>query len=129
MQLAVIIFRNESGKILLQFRDSNAPTMPLQWSFFGGEVDADETVEEAMMREAMEELDINIAPEDLRLLATEQHTDELTRTVHFYEYTKPIRWNDISIHEGAGAAFLSKEEVATMQDATETAKYFVAKYA
>lgn len=130
IQLPCIIFRNDEGKILLQYRDSGAPTQPLKWSFFGGRTEQDrETVEQGIIREVFEELAMNISEENIRLLGDEIHTEESERHIYFFEYIQPITWKDIQVHEGAGAAFLSKEEILQMSDTTETAKYFVGKYA
>lgn len=113
----------------MQYRDSGAPTCPLMWSFFGGVADSEEeTVEAAIIREVKEELDIDIAKEDFRLLGDEVHSEESERHMFLFEYIKPITWKDVEIYEGAGAAFLSKEEILQMRDTTETAKYFVGKY-
>jgi 8-oxo-dGTP pyrophosphatase MutT (NUDIX family) len=130
LRLPCIIFRNREGKILLQYRDSGAPTQPLKWSFFGGSTDSDEeSVEQGILREVKEELNLDISEEDLRLLGDEVHAEESERHIFFFEYTKPITWEDVEVHEGAGAAFLSKEEILQMPETTETAKYFVGKYA
>jgi len=128
-RLSVIIFRNNEGKILLQYRDSGAPAAALMWSFFGGNAEGDETAEEAILREVQEELRIHIDSSELHLLANEVHTEECERNVFFFECTRPVSWNAIDVHEGAGAAFLSKEEIATMGSITETARYFVSTYA
>ncbi|MAE68483.1 MAG: NUDIX hydrolase [Candidatus Peribacteraceae bacterium] len=129
-RLSVIIFRDGKGKILLQYRDSGAPTSPLMWSFFGGSADhQDETEQQAIVREIKEELGLDISEEHLRLLTNEIHGEGEERNVFFFEYTQPISWNDIGVYEGAGAAFLTKEEILQMKETTETAKYFVGKYA
>ncbi|MDJ0512851.1 MAG: NUDIX domain-containing protein [Methyloceanibacter sp.] len=52
---AVILFDNRR-RILLQHRTDDAPTFPGYWSFFGGGVEPGETLEQAAVREAHEEL-------------------------------------------------------------------------
>jgi|TARA_Y100000310_G_scaffold71946_2_gene67890 8-oxo-dGTP pyrophosphatase MutT (NUDIX family) len=100
------------------------------WSFFGGSADhQDETEQQAIVREIKEELGLDISEEHLRLLTNEIHGEGEERNVFFFEYTQPISWNDIGVYEGAGAAFLTKEEILQMKETTETAKYFVGKYA
>ena len=128
-KLAAVIFRDAAGRILLQYRDSGAPAAALMWSFFGGCTDTEEeSPTEAAVREAKEELGMEISESDLRLLSQEVHTEEEEREVFFFEYAPVITWDDVAVYEGAGAAFLTKEEIAMMPDTTETAKYFVAKY-
>ena len=131
LHLPIIIFRDQKGKILLQFRDSQAPSAPLAFSFFGGVTEGDETPLEGMIREVEEELNMNIAADDLRLLAEEPWTGENSekeKIVYFYEYRNPISWNDIDVREGAGAAFLTKDEIASMDNVTKLVKHFVGKH-
>ena len=54
--LAAIILYDGERRILLQHRTDDAPTFPNYWSFFGGGVEPGETLEEAVKREAFEEL-------------------------------------------------------------------------
>lgn len=126
--LPVILLHNAEGKILLQYRDSGAPTMPLMWSFFGGRTEGNETPEQGIIREAEEELGIRLDVEQLVCLGREVHTEESTREIVVFTSAEPVTWEDIVVHEGAGAAFLSKEEILAMPNTTETAKYFVGKY-
>ena len=54
------ILRDEEGRILLQHRDKNIKRFPDCWGFFGGEIEERETPEEAVKREAKEELGIDL---------------------------------------------------------------------
>ena len=131
MQLSVIIFRDRTGRILLQFRDENALSEPLGWSFFGGLAEGDESPLEAVIREVKEELEIDLSVHDVRLLA-ERHwispNSGKEKIVYFFEGTVPISWKDVAIREGAGAAFLKKEEVAKLSNVSLLAKTFVEDY-
>jgi mutator protein MutT len=60
-KVAVILLRNASGEILLQHRTANDPTYPDHWAFFGGHIEDGETPEQAVTREAMEELQYELA--------------------------------------------------------------------
>jgi len=60
-KVAVILLRNANGKILLQHRSADAPTYPDHWAFFGGHIEDGETPEQAVTREAMEELRYELA--------------------------------------------------------------------
>jgi 8-oxo-dGTP diphosphatase len=56
INLSAVILYDDRGRILLQHRTDDAPTFPGFWSFFGGGVEPGETLEEAAVREALEEL-------------------------------------------------------------------------
>jgi len=54
--LSAVILFDDRRRILLQHRTDDAPTFPGYWSFFGGGVEPGETLEQAAVREAQEEL-------------------------------------------------------------------------
>jgi mutator protein MutT len=54
--VSVLILYKADGRMLLQHRTKDAPTLPDHWSFFGGEIEEDETPEQTVRREAVEEL-------------------------------------------------------------------------
>ncbi|WP_208430475.1 NUDIX domain-containing protein [Methyloceanibacter sp. wino2] len=56
IDLSAVILYDDQDRILLQHRTDDAPTFPGYWSFFGGGVEPGETLEEAAVREAYEEL-------------------------------------------------------------------------
>ena len=57
MQEVVKAVIYKDGKYLFQLRDNDASiSYPNKWSFFGGEVDKGENLEEALKRELVEEL-------------------------------------------------------------------------
>lgn len=131
MKLSVIVFRDAEGKILLQFRDSKAPSEALGWSFFGGIAEGEESPMDAVIREVKEELGLNLSPSDVRLLAERHWISPNTgkeKIVYFYEGVAPLNWSEFVIYEGAGAAFLTKDEVAAMKNTSLLAKTFVADY-
>jgi 8-oxo-dGTP diphosphatase len=59
--VAVVILYNNDSRILLQHRTKDAPTFPDYWAFFGGGIEGDETAEQAVKREALEELEYQLA--------------------------------------------------------------------
>ncbi|MFH0851565.1 MAG: NUDIX hydrolase [Candidatus Peregrinibacteria bacterium] len=131
LRLTVIVSRNREGKILLQFRDSRAPSEPLGWNFFGGSAKEKESPMEALIREVKEELALDISSRDVRLLA-ERHwrspNSDKEKMVYFYEGVAPIEWGNFAVREGAGAAFLTKEEIAMLHCISPLARTFVADY-
>ncbi|MFA6508947.1 MAG: NUDIX domain-containing protein [Candidatus Peribacteraceae bacterium] len=130
-QLSVIVFRTTEGKILLQFRDSAAPTSPLGWSFFGGMAEDEETPAQAVIREVKEELEKELSPGDFRLIVERVWDDESSGqkiNVHLYEGLQPMQWGDFVVHEGAGAAFLTKDEIEQLPGVSLLAKTWVRDY-
>ena len=69
-EISVIILFNDKRKILLQHRSEDAERLPGYWGFFGGGVEKGETSEEAVKREAFEEL--NYVPKNPKLLMTQK---------------------------------------------------------
>lgn len=56
-QAACVLFVNRKGELLLQLRDNGPYTaFPNHWGLIGGTVEAGETVEEGLIREAFEEI-------------------------------------------------------------------------
>lgn len=58
-KVALIIFYDKRGKILLQDR-SGISKRGEKWGYFGGKIEANETAEEAVIRETKEELDFDL---------------------------------------------------------------------
>ena len=59
MEVACDIIYNRDGKILLGLRSDNGPN-PGYWEFPGGQLEKDETIEECLKREWIEELNLDI---------------------------------------------------------------------
>lgn len=59
-RLALFVLRDRQGRVLLQRRPSSVNTPFDHWGFFGGGIEGDETPEKALVREAKEELGINL---------------------------------------------------------------------
>ncbi len=56
---------NDKGQVLLQKRSSNKRFDPNKWALCAGHVEANESLEDAMIREAREEIGIDIPKDDL----------------------------------------------------------------
>lgn len=57
---AIFTLMDDKGRVLLQHRSKDATRKPDFWGFFGGEIEMGETPEEAVKREAKEELGIEL---------------------------------------------------------------------
>lgn len=76
---ALIILYDPERKFLLQHRTKDAAVLPDYWAFFGGGIKEGETPEDAVHREAFEELNYKlISPlffieQDFKICSTEGH--------------------------------------------------------
>lgn len=76
---------NKKGEILLQKRTRNKRRNPNKWAKTGGQVDAGETVEEAIFREVKEELGIEIPKEEISLKNARKSKNEI-RKMFMYSF-------------------------------------------
>lgn len=100
---AVII--NNADKILILQRGKTAPWMPLKWNLPGGIIEANETPEEAAIREAKEETSIDIS----NLKPVDKFLDPEGWTVYFF--TTENYSGVISLTENENYKWITKEEI------------------
>ena len=74
-----VVLIDNQGKVLLQYRDKNASWYPNYWGVFGGQIEEGETSEQAVRREAKEEIGIELT--DLKFF----RRYELKREKDIYE--------------------------------------------
>jgi len=77
---AVMMIRNDAGRILFVQRSMKKSTLPGAWSFPSGTVEEGEDVLLTAVRESMEELGVDVSPE--RVLST-LDLDEFSVRLHF----------------------------------------------
>ena len=111
-KVAVILLRNASGEILLQHRSADAPTYPDHWAFFGGHIEDGETPEQAVTREAMEELQYVLARPSLFKI----HTSVPDRVI--YVFVEDYSGAKLVLGEGQGMCWFvpSKTKHLLMND-------------
>lgn len=120
-----VVLQNAEGKYLMQFRDgTKGINNPLNWDFFGGSSEGSESVIDAAVREMAEELGMDVKPEHLEVIAEHNMKGRLE---YLLRYSKPVEWGDFEIHEGAGCAFLTKDELLQLA-LVPRVKFFVEKY-
>ncbi len=105
---ALLIPINSKRQIFIQDRRGfKAP----DWGFFGGSIEAGESAIEAVIREAGEELLLELIPEDLIHLGafpTEYQGDTFEREFYLYK-TDQVEFD---VREGRGGVWLSAEEAS-----------------
>ena len=57
---ALFVLEDEKGRLLIQHRSKDAKRHPNYWGFFGGGIEEGETPEDAVKREAKEELGLDL---------------------------------------------------------------------
>ena len=62
------LFINSDGKVLLGLRSPSKKVWPVHWDTIGGRVEGDESLDDALIREAREE--VGVTPVEFRLIAT-----------------------------------------------------------
>jgi 8-oxo-dGTP pyrophosphatase MutT (NUDIX family) len=79
------------GRILLGLRAPDSKTYPNVWDVFGGHVEGDETVEEALVRELDEELDI--IPTRFEFIESFSEPDPRRNGKCLYHFFKVTSWS------------------------------------
>lgn len=80
-QVAKAALFNEHGELLILTRSATDPTRPGRFDFAGGGVDPGESPQQAMVREAKEEIGVELKEQDIHLLyADTSWYDQLSTT-------------------------------------------------
>lgn len=85
-QSVAIILTDSEGKLYLQKRDDNAPKNPSKVSFFGGAVECESSYE-AIKRELIEELELDLEPELIGEFSLNKELYSMSGTVFLYRAT------------------------------------------
>jgi len=103
---ALLIPINSKSEIFIQ--DRRGYKIP-DWGFFGGGIELGETPLIAVVREAKEELSIELLPEDIIYLGehnTEYNNEAIIRHIFLYK----TEGETFDVKEGNGGAWLSAEK-------------------
>src|SRR5262245_44793715 len=102
-KVACLIAVNPRGEVLLMQRDEKPGlSFPAHWNLIGGGVEAGETVEEALVRESIEE--IGVSPGDFSRFGVYawRHYE-----VHVFDSRLNLTLDDLTLGEGQDLRFFS----------------------
>ncbi len=107
---ALLVPYNSKGEIFIQDRTDYKPP---PWGLFGGSIEEGETPLEAVIRETKEELDLDIAANDLVYMG---QLDMVYEKVHCERYFYLYKTNqaEFTVLEGAGGEWASFAEVGSL---------------
>jgi 8-oxo-dGTP diphosphatase len=108
---ASIIFHNLCHQVLLVLRD-DIPSIPYpgMWDLPGGHVEKNETPAECIVREMLEETELDV--EGCRLFRVYEFSD---RTEHVFVEQAELNIDQIVLHEGQMLRWFSRAEVENTQ--------------
>ncbi len=112
-KFALICLYTDDNKILLQNRKS-INKWNSEYGFFGGHIKRNETDLQAVIREAKEEIDINIKKKDLIYLGTVKTPVGTVYTSIFISKLS-INPKDINVLEGDGCFLISEYEYSKLK--------------
>jgi 8-oxo-dGTP diphosphatase len=107
-RVSILAPYNSDKEILLQHRTKDATYLPDYWGFFGGGIDQGETPEDAVKREAMEELGIEIKnPQLFKRYEIEEEKGTYERFIYIFPTSLTAKQLKSQQQEGAGLGFFS----------------------
>jgi 8-oxo-dGTP diphosphatase len=123
---------NAEGKILLQQRDDRPDiSYPGYWSTFGGHVEDGETPEEALRRELLEEIELELP---MKFWKVEEHSMEQNGqeiVVESYTYVGRIdrAASEIALNEGQALGYFGLEDLSELKIGWDFERLFREFYA
>lgn len=114
--IAQIILENDKGELLLYLRD-NKPGIPFpgHWDLIGGHVEEGETPEQALVREAREELNIEL--KDFTFFRKYEclEGDAYPNIKYIYSGKINIPIEEITLLEGDHARYFNRDEIPSVK--------------
>ncbi len=135
--LAVHVWiRNSKGEYLVSQRSANRPTFPLMWECVGGSVVKGEDSLRGAIREAKEEVGVDLVPEKGQVLFTktrniiEGQTFNDILDVWLFDYDGKVDLCNATTDEVAQTAWMNRSQIEELHDANmlvDTLEYFFTK--
>jgi len=111
-KIAAIILENDSGEFLLALRDNKSwIPFPNHWDLIGGHVEEGETPEEAVKREYMEELGLELKEYEFYKEFECLNGDAFENIKFIYTGKINIPVEEITLLEGQYVRYFTKEEI------------------
>ena len=124
-EIAVAIFTNSLGEVLLQKKTLDYSPSPGAWCLFGGSIEGTEDPKMAIIREIKEEIGLDTSPSHCFTLSN-SFLGAPQKTHVFHHTIEDI--SRISLAEGAGFAFFGLDELKDLRINSDVAdaleKYF-----
>ena len=100
-QIAQVLLLDRHNRLLIYLRD-NKPEIPFpnHWDFFGGHVEVGETPEQALVREVMEELGVNLPGWDFFRRYECLQGDAYPNTKYIYRARIDKTAEELTLYEG-----------------------------
>ena len=118
--VGTFLYNPDKKEVLLHKRDGNTQINPHKWAFFGGLIEGDETPRDALVREMKEELNLDIAPEEITPLLDYYNEERNTHRYTSYIVSKKKK-EEMTLGEGADFDWIPLDDVFTY-DLTEKVK-------
>ena len=104
------LFNPQTREVLLHKRDGNTENNPYKWAFFGGLNEGVESAEEAFIREMKEELNIDIALDEVQKLCDYLNIERGThRSIYFVE--SELDKSEMTLDEGEDFEWIALDKV------------------
>ena len=116
-RIAGVLLVDETGRILMQHRDTHAPISPNEWGMPGGGIEPGEEPEQAALRELLEETGLcPDGPLTLFWHGPFPSTTHPSRFNEWYVYCGPTRarQGDVVLGEGQAMVFTAPEDIPTL---------------
>jgi ADP-ribose pyrophosphatase YjhB (NUDIX family) len=110
--VALVIFLDEQGLLLLQQKTYDAPNFPGVWSLFGGHTEGDESPRETAKREIKEELDLDLPLPAFKEFKTFSFGETAMRKTRAVFVVLLAGGERLVLLEGRGMGYFSREEIS-----------------
>ena len=128
-----IWIRNSKGEYLISQRSATRPTFPLRWECAGGAVLKGESSLQGAIREAKEEVGVNLLPEKGKVVFTKVRKNIDGKKFNdimdawLFEYDGEVSLSNATTDEVAQVVWMNKEQIAELIETNQmvgTLEYF-----